>query len=104
MVSIGIGGGLVPCPAAILLMLFAWQINAPGLGLLCLIAFSVGLAISLITVGLLAVSGASLVIRWATRKKEADQTKLLLSFVTMLGGVALIICGTIMFIFMNGNG
>lgn len=54
---LGIAGGLVPCPSALVLLLTAIGLGRAGLGLLLTAAFSVGLASVLTGVGLLFVHG-----------------------------------------------
>jgi nickel/cobalt transporter (NicO) family protein len=55
LIALGISGGLVPCPSALILMLSAIALGRPGLGLILLIGFSAGLAIVLIAIGAIAV-------------------------------------------------
>jgi ABC-type nickel/cobalt efflux system permease component RcnA len=52
LVALGASGGLVPCPSALILLLSAISIGRPGLGMVLLIAFSLGLAIVLMATGL----------------------------------------------------
>ncbi len=52
LVTLGISGGLVPCPSALVLLLAAVALNKTAYGMLLVIAFSVGLAITLTLVGL----------------------------------------------------
>jgi len=51
LIALGVGGGLVPCPSALILMLSAIAIGRAGFGLLLLIAFSSGLALVLMAIG-----------------------------------------------------
>ena len=60
LITLGISGGLVPCPDAIAILLVAIAINRIFLGLALIISFSLGLAIVLITIGLLMVSSSRL--------------------------------------------
>jgi ABC-type nickel/cobalt efflux system permease component RcnA len=53
--TLGISGGIVPCPAALVVLLGAVSINRIGFGLLLIVAFSAGLAAVLIGLGLLMV-------------------------------------------------
>ena len=48
-------GGIVPCPAALVVLLRAVALRRVGFGLLLITAFSLGLAAVLIAVGLLMV-------------------------------------------------
>lgn len=56
-VAFGAAGGLIPCPASISVMLLALSVGAAGLGLLTVLAFSAGLAVTLVGVGLAVVAG-----------------------------------------------
>jgi ABC-type nickel/cobalt efflux system permease component RcnA len=55
LLALGITGGIVPCPAALVVLLSAIALQRIGFGLLLIIAFSVGLAAVLIAIGLLMV-------------------------------------------------
>ena len=50
---LGISGGLLPCPSALVLMLSAISLNRIGYGLILTLVFSFGLAATLITIGLI---------------------------------------------------
>ena len=52
LLTLGISGGLVPCPSAMVLLLAAVSLNKTAFGMLLVVAFSVGLAITLTAVGL----------------------------------------------------
>jgi ABC-type nickel/cobalt efflux system permease component RcnA len=52
LLTLGISGGLVPCPSAMVLLLAAVALNKTAWGLALVLAFSVGLAVSLTAVGL----------------------------------------------------
>jgi ABC-type nickel/cobalt efflux system permease component RcnA len=53
LIALGASGGLVPCPSALVLLLSAIALDRIGLGLLLLVAFSTGLAIVLMGIGVL---------------------------------------------------
>jgi nickel/cobalt exporter len=55
LVALGVTGGIVPCPAALVVLLSALSLNRIGFGLLLIVAFSVGLAAVLIAIGILMV-------------------------------------------------
>lgn len=55
LLALGISGGLLPCPSALILMLSAIALRQVGLGLLLILAFSIGLAGVLSGIGLLMV-------------------------------------------------
>jgi nickel/cobalt exporter len=52
LLALGIAGGLVPCPSAMVLLLAAVALNKTAYGLVLVLAFSVGLALTLTAVGL----------------------------------------------------
>jgi nickel/cobalt exporter len=53
LLALGISGGLLPCPSALLALLGAVAVGRAGFGLLVVVAFSLGLAATLTGVGLL---------------------------------------------------
>ena len=53
----GLTGGLIPCPAAITVLLLCLQVKEVTLGAVLVLSFSVGLALTLVTVGVAAVIG-----------------------------------------------
>ena len=53
LLALGISGGLLPCPSALVLMLSAISLGRIGYGLVLTLVFSFGLAATLTTVGLL---------------------------------------------------
>jgi ABC-type nickel/cobalt efflux system permease component RcnA len=55
LLALGISGGLLPCPSALVVMLSAISLHRVGYGLLLVIAFSIGLASTLTGIGLLFV-------------------------------------------------
>jgi ABC-type nickel/cobalt efflux system permease component RcnA len=64
LLTLGISGGIVPCPAALVVLLSAVSMQRIGFGLLLIVAFSVGLAAVLITIGLLMVSARQFMSRF----------------------------------------
>ena len=70
----GFTGGLLPCPAAIAVLLVCLQLKKFGLGAAMVAAFSLGLAATMVTIGVAAAWGARRAARswsgfdrWATR-------------------------------------
>lgn len=61
LLTLGVSGGLVPCPEALGVMLIAIGLNRILLGLGMVVAFSLGLAAILIIIGVLLVQSKSLV-------------------------------------------
>jgi nickel/cobalt transporter (NicO) family protein len=56
LVAVGISGGLLPCPTALVVLLAAISLHRVGYGLLLIVAFSVGLAAVITAIGLVAVT------------------------------------------------
>ncbi|MBI3099043.1 MAG: sulfite exporter TauE/SafE family protein [Planctomycetes bacterium] len=59
LISLGISGGIVPCPTAIVILMGALSLGVPVYGLLLILAFGTGLAGVLVAIGLLMVTGRS---------------------------------------------
>lgn len=55
LITLGVSGGIVPCPAALVVLLSAVSMRRTGFGLFLIVAFSIGLAAVLIAIGLLIV-------------------------------------------------
>ncbi len=59
LLALGISGGLLPCPSALVVMLGAIALNRIALGLVLIVVFSLGLAGTLTTIGILMVRAKS---------------------------------------------
>jgi nickel/cobalt transporter (NicO) family protein len=55
LLGIGVAAGLLPCPSALVVLLSAIALHRVGFGLTLIVAFSVGLAATITSIGLLAV-------------------------------------------------
>jgi nickel/cobalt exporter len=53
--AVGVSGGLLPCPSALVVLLAAISLHRVAFGLLLILAFSAGLALSITGIGLVAV-------------------------------------------------
>jgi len=60
LLGVGISGGLIPCPTALVVLLAAISLHRVGYGLVLILAFSLGLAAAMTGIGLLAVSAKKL--------------------------------------------
>ena len=56
LLGIGISGGIIPCPTALVVLLAAISLHRIGYGLVLILAFSIGLAAAITAVGLFAVT------------------------------------------------
>jgi ABC-type nickel/cobalt efflux system permease component RcnA len=55
LLGIGVAAGLLPCPSALVVLLSAISLHRVGFGLALIVAFSLGLAATITSIGLLAV-------------------------------------------------
>ncbi|HGB1812336.1 TPA: nickel/cobalt efflux protein RcnA [Salmonella enterica subsp. enterica serovar Java] len=66
----GLTGGLIPCPAAITILLICIQLKAFTLGATMVLSFSLGLALTLVTVGV----GAAISVQQAAKRWSGFST------------------------------
>ncbi|MDQ6884589.1 MAG: sulfite exporter TauE/SafE family protein, partial [Candidatus Dormibacteraeota bacterium] len=62
-VFLGITGGLIPCPTALVVLLSALSLHRVAFGMLLILAYSIGLAIALSGIGIVLAGGTALVSR-----------------------------------------
>jgi nickel/cobalt exporter len=55
LVAVGVSGGLLPCPSALVVLLAAISLHRVAFGMLLVVAFSLGLALTITVIGLAAV-------------------------------------------------
>ncbi|HEV7216434.1 MAG TPA: sulfite exporter TauE/SafE family protein, partial [Chloroflexota bacterium] len=63
LLALGISGGLLPCPSALVVLLAAISLDRAAFGIVLVLAFSVGLAVVLTAIGLLLVYARGFLIR-----------------------------------------
>lgn len=86
LVALGVSGGIVPCPAALLLIPAAIGLGAILKGLLLVVSFSVGLAVVLMGMGIVTLRAAGLAGRWLERGDWARRISIASAyFITLLG-------------------
>ena len=86
--ALGVSGGIVPCPAALLLIPAAVGLGAILKGLLLVISFSLGLALVLMGIGLASLRAAGLAGRWLERGEWTRRIAIASAyFITLLGAV-----------------
>ena len=86
----GASAGIIPCPEALSVLLLAVGLHRTALGLVMIVAFSVGLAAVLVGLGLLLVTAAPALSRVTDRRAGWVTQRLPLVsavVVTLLGGV-----------------
>ena len=88
LVALGASGGLFPSPSAVVVLVSAFSLGRPALGLALIAAFSVGLAATLTAVGLALVVGRGLVQRTGSTR--------LLELLPLVGAVAITAAGLVL--------
>ncbi|MED7065616.1 nickel/cobalt efflux protein RcnA [Escherichia coli O157] len=84
----GLTGGLIPCPAAITVLLICIQLKALTLGATLVVSFSIGLALTLVTVGVgAAISVQQVAKRWSGFNTLAKRARYFSSLLIGLVGV-----------------
>jgi nickel/cobalt transporter (NicO) family protein len=63
LIGLGVSGGIVPCPSALVVLIAAISQHRLGLGMVLILAFSLGLAATLTSIGLAVVYGGRLISR-----------------------------------------
>lgn len=86
MLTLGITGGIIPCPGALVILLLAVGLHRIGLGLTLIVAFSVGLAAVLITIGVLTVKARPLMERFSGEGKWIQRLPVISSLVIIVVG------------------
>jgi ABC-type nickel/cobalt efflux system permease component RcnA len=89
LLALGISGGLLPCPSALLALLGAVAVGRAGFGLLVVVAFSLGLAATLTGVGLLFLYAG----RFLERRAIAGRWSGMLRFAPAVAAVAVTASG-----------
>ena len=69
LLALGVSGGLLPCPSALVVLLGAIALNRIGFGLILVLAFSLGLAGTLTAIGMLFIYAGKLFERFPARSK-----------------------------------
>lgn len=88
---LGVSGGLVPCPAAIAILLAAVGAGRLGEGLTYILLFSVGLAAVLIAVGMAVVGAGKIASRFLDAKRFARKVSIAsAAIITLIGVVTLL--------------
>ena len=86
--SFGAAGGMIPCPASITVMLLALSIGQFASGLLAVAGFSIGLAATLVGIGLIVVAGISRIEGSGKMHWFSSRAPVLSAMVVILSGCA----------------
>jgi ABC-type nickel/cobalt efflux system permease component RcnA len=90
LLALGASGGLVPCPSALILLLSAISIGRVGLGMVLLLAFSLGLAIVLTATGMLVLYARNLL----PEHKRTDNA--FFRYMPVISAAAILLIGVLM--------
>jgi len=90
LLALGISGGLIPCPSALVVLLGAIALNRIGLGLILVLAFSLGLAGALTVIGMMFIYAGRFFNRFPTQSRIISFLPVLSAlFVSVIGvGIA----------------
>lgn len=90
----GFTGGLLPCPAAIAVLIVCIQLKAFALGVAMVAAFSLGLALTLVLIGVSVAWGADKAMaRWPSLGRLAERLPFLSGALVLFVGLAMAITG-----------
>ena len=89
LLGVGISGGLIPCPTALVVLLAAISLHRVGYGLVLIVAFSLGLAATISGIGLVAVSAKRLSARVRLDGKVVRALPALSAAVVLLLGLGM---------------
>ena len=95
LIPLGISGGIVPCPPAIVALIFAFSVSRVGFGLAIILAFSLGLAVVLSAVGIAVVSLRGFANRFESTGPILRFLPVLSALVVMGLGFAVIVQGLV---------
>ena len=87
--AVGISGGLLPCPSALVVLLAAISLHRVALGLLLIVAFSAGLALSITGIGLVAVYAKRSFRRFEVQGRVIGLLPAASALVILIAGVAM---------------
>ena len=89
LMALGVSGGLVPCPAALVLLLSAISLDRLGFGMVLVLAFSAGLAIVLTGIGLLMIYARKLFERFSFEARVPRLVPVVSASIITLAGVGI---------------
>lgn len=89
LLALGISGGIVPCPGALVILLLAVALHRIAFGLLLIVTFSLGLAAVLIAIGILMVKARPVVERFSGSGPVVRRLPLVSALVITFVGLAM---------------
>lgn len=91
LMSLGVSGGLVPCPEALVVLMLSISLRRVALGIGLLTAFSLGLAVVLITIGCAMVLAGPMVKKAAGESRFTRSLPLVSACVVTVLGIAMVV-------------
>jgi ABC-type nickel/cobalt efflux system permease component RcnA len=91
LLTLGVSGGIVPCPDALIVLLLAVAINRIAFGLAVIGAFSIGLAAVLVTIGILLVVARPIIDRFTGAGRWMRRLPVISAAVIILLGLGIAI-------------
>ena len=89
LLAVGVSGGLLPCPSALVVLLAAITLHRVAFGLILIVSFSAGLALSITGIGLVAVLAKRAFGRLSFEGRLVGLLPAVSAFVIVLAGVAM---------------
>jgi nickel/cobalt exporter len=89
LLAVGVSGGLLPCPSALVVLLAAISLHRVAFGLVLILAFSVGLALTITGIGLVAVLAKRAFGRFSFEGRVVRLLPALSALVIVVAGVAM---------------
>lgn len=86
-IAFGAAGGMIPCTAAVTVMLLALTAGSPWLGLLTVLGFSIGLAATLVSIGMVVVAGLNRVSTMPRLAKVARYAPFISAALVIVSGI-----------------
>jgi ABC-type nickel/cobalt efflux system permease component RcnA len=93
LLTLGITGGIVPCPGALFVMMMALTSGHAAVGLYLITMFSVGLALALMTVGIVMVRSRKMMDRFSPNNRLVQLLPVLSSLVIVVVGSGFLLNG-----------
>jgi len=89
LLAVGVSGGLLPCPSALVVLLAAISLHRIAFGLVLILAFSVGLAATITGIGLMAVLAKRAFRRFSLEGRVVGLLPALSALVIVVAGIAM---------------
>ena len=89
LLSLGVAGGMVPCPLALVVLLVSVAVQRVAFGVLVIVVFSLGMAVVLVLIGVLTVTASRLTQGFSEQRKWIQRLPVFSAGVIMVVGVSI---------------